>query len=585
MSESSSSDVRARLDAVSRGFRSKYLRYEELAAQLAAWAEAFPEVVRLTSLARTAEGREVWMLTIGRDPDRVRPAAWVDGNMHASELAGSSAALGIAEDAIHLMADADARLRDLPAHLVALLREDVLFHVVPRVCPDGAEHMLTVSSYVRSNPRDERMGHTEPYWRGADVDGDGRARLMRVEDAAGQFAAMAGYPDLLLPREIDDPGPYYSLYPEGFVENWDGHTLPAFSFLSDNAIDLNRNFPFNWAPEPRQEGAGPYAASEPESRALVDFASRHPNVFAWLNLHTFGGCYIRPSGELSDKKMNGSDLWVYQQIARWAEPMTGYAVVSGFEEFTYEPDTPLRGDLGTFAYEQRGAVAMVCELWDFWRQVGIDVLRPFVRNYAKRPRADLVKMLEWDREKNEGRVAQPWRPFDHPQLGRVEIGGYDPIIGIWNPPPERLAEVCENQARVFLRWAALAPRLRVSGARVEALGGGISRVSATVENVGFLPTNVLASALKFPWNDPVRAAIALGPGVELVGGEPQVTVGHLSGWTPDVMFSSPGFARTTTEKPRAHVSWIVRGAGEVVVSAGCARTGRAAAEITMGERS
>lgn len=577
------SAVRERLDALSRGFRSRYLGYEELTAQLEAWAEAFPEVVRLTSLTRTEEGRDVWLLTIGREPDRVRPAAWVDGNMHASELAGSSAALAIAEDLIHLAADDAATLHDVPPHLTALLREDVLFHVLPRMCPDGAEHMLEVSSYVRSNPRDQRLGKTAPYWRGADVDGDGRARLMRVVDPAGQFVALPDDPALLVPREIDDPGPYYSLYPEGYVESWDGHTLPAYDFLCDNAIDLNRNFPFHWAPEPRQDGAGAFPMSEPESRAVVEFASRHPNIFAWLNLHTYGGCYIRPSGDKLDRKMDPTDLWVFQQIERFATPITGYPVVSGFEEFTYEPDTPLCGDLVTFAYEQRGAVGMVCELWDLWKQVGLEPLRPFVRSYVKRPRRDLVKLLAWDREHNAGRLCQPWKPFDHPQLGRVELGGYDPIIGVWNPPYERLAEVCVNQSRAFLRWAALAPRLRVTGLAAEALGNGIHRVTATIENVGFLPTNVLATAAKLPWNDPVRAKIALGPGLSLVGGEPVTTVGHLSGWSPDPMFSSPTFARTTSERTRGRVQWVVRGSGEIVVSAGCARTGVVSARVAPGE--
>ena len=575
--------VRERLDALSRGFRSRYLRYDDLTAQLVAWAEAFPEVVRLESIARTDEGRDVWVLTIGRDPDRVRPAAWVDGNMHASELAGSSAALAIAEDLIHLTADEGAKVRDLPPHLAALLREDVLFHVLPRLCADGAEHMLGVSSYVRSNPRDRRLGKTAPYWRGADVDGDGRARLMRVLDPAGQFTALPESPALLLPREIDDAGPFYSIYPEGFVESWDGHTIPGYDFLGDNDTDLNRNFPFHWAPEPRQAGAGAFPASEPESRAVVEFASRRPNIFAWLNLHTFGGCYIRPSGHLLDRKMDASDLWVFQQIERFVAPLTGYPVVSGFEEFTYEPDTPLCGDLATFAYEQRGAVAMVCELWDFWKQVGLEIHRPFVRNYSKRTRAELLKLLEWDRTQNGGRLARPWKPFDHPQLGRVEIGGYDPIVGVWNPPEERLAEVCENQSRAFLRWAALAPRLRVSGATATALGDGIHRVTATVENIGFLPTNVLSSAAKLPWNDPVQAKIALGPGLSLVGGEAVATVGHLSGWSPDPMFSYPGFARTTSERPRGLAQWVVRGAGEIVVSAGCARTGVVSAKVALGD--
>lgn len=582
MSETGS--VRARLDAVSRGFRSRYLRYDELCAQVAAWAEAFPDVVRLTSLGQSDEGRDLWLLTLGKDPDRVRPAAWVDGNMHASELAGSSAALAIAEDVIHLMADPEAVVHDVPPHLLSLLRDDVLFYVLPRMCPDGAEHMLGVASYVRSNPRDRRHGKTTPYWRGADVDGDGRARLMRVEDAAGQFAAVPGEPSLLMPRLLEDPGPYYSLYPEGFIENWDGSSIPGYSFLADNAVDMNRNFPFGWAPEPRQEGAGAFGTSEAESRAVTTFAVAHPNIFAWLNLHTYGGCYIRPNQAMTDRKMNPHDLWVFEQIAAWMTPITGYPVVSGFEEFTYEPDTPLCGDLASFAYEHRGAVAMVCELWDFWKQVGLETLRPFIRNYAKRPRAELLKMLEWDRAHNEGRAAQPWKPFDHPQLGRVEIGGYDPLIGMWNPPPDRLPEVVTNQARAFLRWAALSPRLRVTGVTVEAIEPGLHRVSATIENIGFLPTNVLATAAKLPWNDPVRAAIALGPGASLVGGDAVTTVGHLQGWTPDVVFSYPTFARTTNERTRRRVQWIVRGTGEVIVSAACARTGRKEARVNLGEK-
>src|SRR5690349_4975316 len=79
-----------RLASLSLGFRSRYLTYDELTRQVHAWAEAFPEIVELRSLGTSHEGRALWHLTIGRDPKRVRPAAWVDGNMHASELTGSS---------------------------------------------------------------------------------------------------------------------------------------------------------------------------------------------------------------------------------------------------------------------------------------------------------------------------------------------------------------------------------------------------------------------------------------------------------------------------------------------------------------
>jgi Zinc carboxypeptidase len=575
-------DSAAKLTSLSLGFRERYLPYDDLTRQVRAWAEAFPEIVRLTSLGTTPEGRSLWLLTIGHEPDRLRPAAWVDGNMHASELAGSSVALAIAEDTLRVHLTEGREVHGLPAHLLSIVRRDVLLYVLPRMSPDGAERVLSTGAWVRSNPRDARLGRSAPYWRAADIDGDGQARMLRREDPAGDFVASLDFPGLMLPRRIEDPGPYYTLYPEGIIENWDGFTVPMPSFLSDNETDLNRNFPYQWAPEPRQMGAGPFATSEPESRAVTEFAMRHPNLFAWLNLHTFGGVYIRPAGDRPDKKMDQGDFDLYRQLEEWANQLTGYPMVSGFEEFTYEPETPLYGDLSAFAYGQLGVVAMVCELWDFWKQAGLELHRPFVWNYQRRTREDILKIARWDREHNEGRVIGAWRPFEHPQLGPVEVGGYDPRFGIWNPPPERLAEVCDGQARFFLRLAALAPRLRLSSVQAASLGDGLTEVSAVVENLGYLPTNILATAKPLPWNDPVRARLSFGDGVALVSSDAERTVGHLGGWGGYEKSASPALARTSGELVRGRVSWVVRGRGRVVLSAGAARIGHVEAVVEVG---
>jgi len=552
-------------------FRTRYPGYDEMTAELRAWADAHPSFVRLESLARTPEGRELWLLTIGPDPDRVRPALWIDGNMHASELAGSCVALAIAEDLIEAHASG-ATVADLPPHLAEILRRDVLVYALPRMCPDGAELILRTGAYVRSNPRDERLGLSAPRWLAGDADGDGDARLMRREDPAGDFVESAATKGLMLPRDVEDPGPYYAIYPEGTIANWDGFTVPADHYLANSETDLNRNFPYDWAPEPRQIGAGAFAASEVESRAVSAFAARHPNIFAWVNLHCYGGCYIRPAGDKSDRKMDQRDLALYLQIGEWTLAHAGYPMVSGFEEFTYEPDMPLRGELSAFAYAQRGAVSMVCELWDFWKQAGLTVHRPFVLNYTRRTREDIEAIGKWDREKNGGRVIGAWRPFVHPQLGPVEIGGYDPRFGIWNPPEERLAEVCAQQAKVIFRVASLAPRVRVTGVEKEALGGGLTRVRAVLENTGYLPTYVLSSARPLPWNDPLRAWLVAGAGVELVGDAEQL-VGHLEGWGGHEREGSPSFARTVAAPVRRRVSWVVKGKGRVTIRASAARVG------------
>src|ERR1043166_3776741 len=39
-----------------------------------------------------------------------------------------------------------------------------------------------------------------------------------------------------------------------------------------SAVAVIAQFPYAWKPEPEQVGAGPYGASEPESRAVIDWA-------------------------------------------------------------------------------------------------------------------------------------------------------------------------------------------------------------------------------------------------------------------------------------------------------------------------
>src|SRR5580704_10325685 len=134
-------------------FREAYLRYDELTRIVQTWAREHPSIVRLESLATTPEGRELWLLTLGPEPDRIRPSAWVDGNMHASELAGSSVALAIAEDVLRLHLEGDAKSAVAGLSDVAAARvRGVRFFVLPRMSPDGAETVLTKGRYVRSVP-------------------------------------------------------------------------------------------------------------------------------------------------------------------------------------------------------------------------------------------------------------------------------------------------------------------------------------------------------------------------------------------------------------------------------------------------
>ena len=569
-----------RLDALNQGFRNRLVDYEALTAQVRAWADAFPELVRLESIVTTPGGRAQWLLTLGPDPDRVRPAAWIDGNMHASELAGTNVCLAVAEDVLRLHLDPDAELHGMGPAVRERLRE-VLVYVLPRVSPDGAEAVLTTGRFVRSVDRDERPAQQHPRWRSEDLDGNGLALLMRVPDPGGDYVEAKDFPGLMVTRTIEDEGPFYRVVSEGVIDRWDGETLPEPSFLSDNDPDLNRNFPYAWASEPKQLGGGSFPGSTPESRALIEKGASLPHLFVWLNLHCFGGVHIRPRGDVPDTKMDPGDLAIFRQVEAWAEAHTGYPMVSGFEQFTYSPETPLHGDLIDWAYLDRGCLAWVCELWDVFERAGLPKRDRFVDRYAHLDREHMVQLATWDRDHNQGRILRPWVPVTHPQLGEVEVGGLDPRVGIWNPSPEELPGVCAGQAALFLRCAAMVPRPVLTIAS-EDLGEGLHAVTATLENDGYLGTVGVPSAAGRPFVEAPHLELEVEGG-SLVSGAARRDLGHLDGWGKGRFtgHGMMGLQRSSGLRNRAAHRVTVRGPGVVHARVSSCRVGNLVATLEL----
>jgi hypothetical protein len=559
-------------------FRTKYLDYDELKQQLRAWEGANPGLVRLSSIGRSAEGREIPLLTIGRNPDEIRPAVWVDGNMHATELCGSSVALGIAEDVIAIHRGKSDRL---PAHMQEAVR-DSLFYVVPRMSPDGAEAVLKTGRYVRSSPIDARRHKGHAYWEAGDIDGDGMISFMRKVDEGGELVELKEHPGVMVPRMPEDPPPYYRLYPEGRITNFDGRRIPDPYFLSDNQYDFNRNFPYSWAPEHEQEGAGDFPGSAPETRAILDFSIAHPEIMAWLNLHTFGGVLIRPLGDKPDDKMDQGDLAIYRQVEQWAKAFTGYPTVSGFHEFLYAPEKPLKGDLTDYAYHQRGALAYVIELWDLFTQLGLERRKRFVDIYTQLDREHFARLAKWDKEVNKGRVFRSWRKATHPQLGEVEVGGLDIRVGISNPPYEMIGEVCDKHSAAFLRVASLVPRITAEVARQEKVGG-LTRVDVRVANRGYLSSFGLPSARALPHSEPLRMTIECEGARLAAPGESTVEIGHLDGWGQGLYAgANVFFPWTRGNVHEKFVTLVAEGKGRMKARIGSCRVGYLTLDIAVG---
>ncbi len=75
----------------------RYYRYEELTQLLMAFDAEYAGLVQLQSLGKSYEGRDIWMIAVTNEatgPASEKPALWVDGNIHASEVSPSTAWIG-----------------------------------------------------------------------------------------------------------------------------------------------------------------------------------------------------------------------------------------------------------------------------------------------------------------------------------------------------------------------------------------------------------------------------------------------------------------------------------------------------------
>ncbi len=554
--------------------------HADLTAFLQQFAQNYPRLCQLVSIGKSHEGRDIWLAVLTNadsGPDGDKPAFWVDGNIHATEVSPSTCALYLIHKALTGYGADDK--------ITALLDTRALY-VVPRVNPDGAEMWLDarrrgIRSSTRPYPRpDEQDGLHE-----GDVDGDGRTLLMRVPDPNGPWKVHPGDPRLLIPRDPDDlraDGPCYRLLPEGAIRNYDGVNVKIAPRLE--GLDLNRNFPMEWAFEGEQPGSGPYPASEPEARALVQFITDHPNITGGITFHTYSGVYLRPYSAHPDEDFPSTDLWTYQEIGKAATRITGYPAASVFHDFKYQPKDTVKGAFDDWMYDHLGVFAWTCELWNPLTQAGIDMKKPgggyqFVEWYREHPVDDELKLLKWNDEALDGRGFVNWYPFQHPQLGPVELGGWDDAYCWRNPPPHLLEKEIAPHADFVFWHAAVSPRLVFQEVKVAPAGEGLHHVVAVVQNTGWLPTNVTARATEKKLARPIEVDLALPAGAVLVSGQRKVEIGPLGGRA----LKRSGLFEMDPTDDRARIEWVVRAppGAAITLTAHSQRAGKAQRVVTL----
>jgi hypothetical protein len=448
--------------------------YEEIVDLLKGYAAAYPQWTRLESIGKSIQGRDLWMITITNPetgPELAKPAMYIDGNTHANEVQG-------AETALYTV---DFLLRNygrLPR--VTEMLDRSVFYILPMVNPDGRNLWFKGPSdpdYPRTvmvPVDDDRDGKVDEDGYD-DLDGDGYITTMRKKVPLGQGTHKLDPKDprLLVPVQPGELGDYLALGKEGYDNDGDGRVnedAPGY-------VDPNRTWGFSWEPQYVQAGAGAYPLSIPETRSIALWALQHPNIAAVQSYHNNGQMILRGPGAKSDPIYPPQDLKAYDLIGKEGEKL-----LPGYHYFISWKDLyTVHGATTDHFYSLMGVLAFTNEMYN----------PP--ADFDKNGEVTDQELMKFNDELTLGRELVDWHPYNHPQYGAIEIGGFKRDVG---RVPEGWAledETHRNNAFALLN-AYHMPRLSIGEATVKKTGDHLWKIEVPVLNDRAIPTMTAMAA-------------------------------------------------------------------------------------------
>ena len=514
-----------------QSYEFRYHNYEESTALLKDLAERFPKLAKLYSIGKSATGkRELWCIEIGNQEtgdSADKPATYFDANQHASEVTGGEVTLFMAHYLLTRY-DSDPDIKRLLDTRVT--------YVIQRADPDGAEAFMTgkvdwdplQAPGAEDADGDGRKSEDGP----EDIDGDGEILNFRIEDPEGEWKVSDLDPRVMARRDKKDDtqGPFYRVIREGLDNDGDGEVNedpPNTGFIS------NRNYPAFWASaDGRFRGQGDYPLQEHNARLLVDFILSKPHISQIESFHTTSGIHLRPYAARPDTDFPAQDLQDYAAILAKGTAITTYPVASVYNDFTTiepgvlpdeQPDVR-HGVFIDWSYVLEGLFSITTELWTMepfvnevdWRDIPRDKPLFAIPGRYNRPDVHAV-VLKWlDAHRGDTRLAghgfRDWKPYDHPTLGKIEIGGFT-RYWLRNPPPGPfLQKIAEDQARFAVVQALTTPIVKIKDVEVEQ-ESGLWKITATVANEGYLDTS-MEQARRAEVAEPDRVTLELPDGAK-----------------------------------------------------------------------
>ncbi len=530
----------------------KYRDFKTLSADIQSLASRYQSLCTYKSLAKTHDGKDIWVLTIGTGDKEQKPGVAVFGTVEGNYIAGREMALGFAENILTDSESAD----------VKNLLENLTFYVFPDIAPDAAEQYFAQLKYERKvnsgSTDDDRDFQTDedPY---EDLNNDGLITLIRILDPTGTYIESSDDKRIMTVADISkgQTGAYL-VFSEGIDNDKDG----KFNEDGPGGVNANRNFTYNF--EEYGLNTGYHAMSEPETKAVADFLFDHFNIYMTI---AFG-----PQDNL-DQPMKESERQNDPVLADPFEAGRGFMGGSG-RGFSREPaDRRLTSITKKDAVINKLASDKYHEItgakgspqpsqapgnfmeWAYFHYGRYSFSTPGWWIAADKGKSAEASFLAFAGKKQLPDVFIPWTEIKHPDFPgkKAEVGGIRPFV-MYTPPADTLKDVVLANYKFIKALADMHPELEFLDMKTENAGENIFRVTLKVHNKGVFAT-MAETGLTNQWTRLMKITAEPGKGQTIISGQKIQRMQRLDGGAS------------------AEFSWLVSGKGTLAITAGAVNTG------------
>ncbi len=454
----------------------RWLDHQELGERMQLMARTWPKFLNLGSMGKSYGGRELWVMTINNPdtgPESSKAAMYIEANVHGNEVQGGEICLYT----IWFLMENYNRNPEIKR-----LVDERVFYIAPTVNPDGRDYFLYGTG------SGARTGHVP-----VDDDGDGLfdedgpddlngngviEQIRKYVPGQGTHRISHNDPRIMEAVPPGEKGDWVLLGSEGLDNDGDGRVNED----SPGGYDPNRNYAADWQPNYIQGGAMDYPFQLPEARATEDFLAAHRNVAGAQSYHNSGGMILRGPGSAWYGDYPASDIRVYNELGE-----NGERILPWYEYYIiWQGLYTVHGGSIDWTSDGHGIVSFSNELWNGSQYFQSPMLQEQMQD-SRTPISRGLSRFFFDDFVEFGEHYEEWKPFDHPEYGEVEMGGWRKLAGRINPRFMNMELFHRNMA-FTLYHADEMPLMTMGETRVESLGGGMYKVWVDITNERLIPS-------------------------------------------------------------------------------------------------